>query len=164
MYTCGSYTKFNGGLCRSCYGKKDEVEVLKKPKKKKKVSIIEEDKSIKKKEVIAYEKGEKENPWVSGKIKGKIAETIVEELFRSLHFQVFSYGMENSVPAIKDLLKEVKDDVARNIRQMPDFVIFKDNKAHFIEVKFRASGLFKLSELEKNGPYPYENALIVLVG
>jgi len=36
----------------------------------------------------------KENPWVSGVIKGKIAETIVEELFRSVEFQVFSYGME----------------------------------------------------------------------
>ena len=144
---CGSFTKFNGGLCYDCYKKSDKngVDVLVKEKKTK----------IKKKT--------KENPWVSGVIKGRIAETIVEELFRSLDFQVFSYGMENSIPGIKDLLKGVKDDVAKNIRQMPDFVVFKDKRAHFIEVKFRANAILRLKDIDTNGPYPYENALFVLV-
>ncbi len=35
------------------------------------------------------------------------------------------------------LLKGVRGDVAKNIRQMPDFVVFKDKTAHFIEVKYR---------------------------
>ena len=52
--------------------------------------------------------------------------------------------MENSIPGIKDLLKGIKDDVAKNIRQMPDFVVFKDKRAHFIEVKYRKSGELKL--------------------
>ena len=105
----------------------------------------------------------KENPQVSGVIKGKIAETIVEELFRSLEFQVFSYGMENSIPGVMDLLKGVRGDVAKNIRQMHDFVVFKDKKAHFIEVKYRASGELKLKDIDKYGDYPFENALFVLV-
>ncbi len=103
------------------------------------------------------------NPWVSGVIKGRIAETIVEQLFISLGFQVFKYGMENSIPGISDLLKGVRGDVSKNIRQMPDFVVFKDSQAHFIEVKFRKSGCLKLSDIDKYGAYPFENALFVLL-
>jgi len=109
-----------------------------------------------------YQK-ENGNPWVSGKIKGIIAETIVEQLFKSLRFQVFKYGMENSIPGISDLLKGVRGDVSKNIRQMPDFVVFKDNQAHFIEVKYRKSGCLKLKDVDKYGEYPFENALFVLL-
>jgi hypothetical protein len=152
--TCGEYTKFKGGHCFSCYKKneksKDEIVTETEPKKKKEKNKKSETKK-------------KENPWISGVIKGRIAETIVEELFRSLEFQVFSYGMENTIPGIKDLLKGVRGDVSKNIRQMPDFVVFKDNEAHFIEVKYRASGELKLSDIDRYGDYPFENALFVLV-
>ena len=152
---CGEFTKFNGGLCFKCY-KKDGGDtrpaVLKKEVKKKPEKTVETKKDDK-----------KENPWVSGVIKGRIAETIVEQLFRSLDFQVFSYGMENSIPGITDLLKGVRGDVSKNIRQMPDFVVFKDNQAHFVEVKYRASGELKLKDIAKYGDYPFENALFVLV-
>jgi len=142
---CGEYTKFNDGLCYSCYKKNGKTKDV----------VIVESKS---------EKNEtKENPWISGVIKGRIAETIVEELFKSLGFQVFSYGMENSIPGIKDLLKGVRGDVSKSIRQMPDFVVFKDNQAHFIEVKYRSSGELKLKDISKYGDYPFENALFVLV-
>jgi len=151
---CGDYTKFNGGLCYSCYKKDGES---------KDVAVAEEEpKKTDGKEPKSKTKT-KENPWISGVIKGRIAETIVEELFRSLGFQVFSYGMENSIPGIKDLLKGVRGDVSKNIRQMPDFVVFKDNQAHFIEVKYRASGELKLKDIAKYGDYPFENALFVLV-
>ncbi|MCP2044712.1 hypothetical protein [Pontibacter sp. HSC-36F09] len=105
----------------------------------------------------------KENNWVFNLIKGRIAETLVEQLFLSLGFQVFKYGMENTIPGIMELLKGVKDDVAMEIRRMPDLVVYKDGKAHFIEVKFRASGTFQLQDIDKNKDYPYQNALIVLV-
>lgn len=103
------------------------------------------------------------NPWVSGVIKGRIAETIVEQLFISLGFQVYKYGMENTIPGISDLLKGVRSDVSTNIRQMPDFVVFKDKDAHFIEVKFRKNGCLSLKDIEKYGDYPFENALFVLL-
>ncbi len=152
---CKAYTKFENGLCHKCYKKEDHSkEILE--------NNIEEDIAVKEL-VKTKKKKKKENPWITGVIKGRIAETIIEELFRSLDFQVFSYGMENSIPGIKDLLKGIKDDVAKNIRQMPDFVVFKDKSAHFIEVKYRASGKLKLSDIELHGEYPFENALFVLV-
>lgn len=134
---CGEYTKFEGGLCIKCY-REDQNN-----------NDDGDDK--------------KENTWVFNLIKGRIAETIVEELFTNLDFQVFKYGMENTIPGIKELLKGVKDEVALEIKRMPDFVVFKSGKAHFIEVKFRKSGNFKLSDLQEKGEYPYENALIVVV-
>ncbi|MFT6842077.1 MAG: hypothetical protein ACJASR_000842 [Psychroserpens sp.] len=119
-------------------------------------------KSLKKRKKI--EPKSKDIPWwISGVIKGRIAETIVEDIFHSLDFQVFIYGMKNTIPGIKHLLKGVKSDVSKNIRQMPDFVVFKDNKAYFIEVKYRASGELKLSDIAKYGEYPFENNLFVLV-
>ena len=96
-------------------------------------------------------------------IKGRIAETLVEQLFLELGFQVFKYGMENTIPWIMTLLKWVRDDVSLNIRKMPDFVVYKDNHAHFIEVKFRASETFTLKDLDPKWDYPYHNALILVV-
>lgn len=96
-------------------------------------------------------------------IKGRIAETLIQELFLSLKFNVFRYGMENTIPGIMELLKGVRSDVADEIRRMPDFVIQnpKNNEVFFIEVKFRASEEFKKSDLPKN--YPYKNAFIIVV-
>jgi hypothetical protein len=145
---CGSFTKFNGGLCLTCYKNKNEGQVavaVEKPTPEKYVS----------------KNGD--NNWVFNLIKGRIAETLVEQLFLSLGFQVFKYGMENTIPGIMDLLKGVKDEVAMEIRRMPDLVVYKDGKAHFIEVKFRASGTFQLKDIDKNKDYPYQNALILLV-
>ena len=152
---CGSFTKYNGGLCFKCYKKKDgdTVAVAEKPKK----AVAKETKKE------AKPKSGVSNSWVYNLIKGRIAETIIEELFLSLGFQVFKYGMENTIPGIMDLLKGVKDDVAMEIKRMPDLVVYKDGQANFIEVKFRASGTFKLSDIDKKGDYPYQNALIVLV-
>jgi len=113
---CGEYTKFKGGLCSTCY-KKDENSHDVVSEEQEKEPSTKKDKNPDSKQLA------KENPWISGVIKGRIAETIVEELFRSLGFQVFSYGMENSIPGIKDLLKGVRGDVSKNIRQMPDFVV-----------------------------------------
>jgi hypothetical protein len=147
---CGDFTKFNGGLCFKCYKSKEGNEV----------AVLEEKEPA---PIAKVGNPAKENNWVFNLIKGRIAETLVEQLFLSLGFQVFKYGMENTIPGIMDLLKGVKDDVAMEIRRMPDLVVYKDGKAHFIEVKFRANGTFQLKDIDKNKDYPYQNALIVLV-
>ena len=54
----------------------------------------------------------KEGRYKEGMIKGRIAETLIEELFLSLGYNVFRYGMENTVPAITKLLQDVKSEVA----------------------------------------------------
>lgn len=94
-------------------------------------------------------------------IKGRIAETLIEELFLSLGYNVFRYGMENTVPGIMKLLKGVRSDVAYNIRRMPDFVVQKGSEVYFVEVKFRASESFKLKDLPPG--YPYKNCYFIIV-
>jgi len=56
-------------------------------------------------------------------IKGRIAETLIEELFLYLGYNVFRYGIENIVSGVMGLLRGVRSDVVDNIRRMPDFVI-----------------------------------------
>jgi hypothetical protein len=94
-------------------------------------------------------------------VKGRIAETIVEQLFSFSGYDVFRFGMENTVPAITGLLNRNNSPVAKIIRNMPDFVIKKGNDVFFIEVKFRADGNFSIDDL-KSG-YSYDDAYIVLV-
>jgi len=94
-------------------------------------------------------------------IKGRIAETLIEELFLSLDYSVFRYGMENTVPGIMHLLKGVRSDVAYNIKRMPDFVVQKGREVFFVEVKFRASERFSKKDLPED--YPFENCYFIIV-
>jgi hypothetical protein len=147
---CGEYTKFNGGLCVKCYSKNDQ-------KLSNKITNHVEEKPN------SGGMTEQEHNYRYGMIKGRIAETLIQELFLSLKYNVFRYGMENTIPGIMELLKGVRSDVADEIRRMPDFVMQnpKNNTVYFVEVKFRASGEFKLKDLPNN--YPYSKAYIVLV-
>lgn len=142
---CGGYTKFSGGLCYKCYKDRNgNVEI----------DVEESD---------AAGLSDKEYNYRYSMIKGRIAETLIQELFLSLNYNVFRYGMENTVPGIMELLRGVRSDVAQEIRRMPDFVVqHRETKdVFFIEVKFRASGEFRLKDLPKN--YPYGNAYIIVV-
>jgi len=145
---CGAYTKFNRGLCAKCYSENTTIG--------------------KEKENIVFDfaktgMSDKERNYRYGMIKGRIAETLIQELFLSLNYNVFRYGMENTIPGIMELLKGVRSDVAQEIRRMPDFVIQnpETKEVYFIEVKFRASGEFSAEDLPKD--YPYINAYIILV-
>lgn len=144
---CGNYTKFSGGHCYTCFKKINPKESVEEEIE------VEEFKGL----------SDRDYNYRYGMIKGRIAETLIQELFLSLGYNVFRYGMENTIPGIMELLKGVRSDVAQEIRRMPDFVIQEPKKkaVYFIEVKFRASGEFKLKDLPKN--YPYENAFIILV-
>lgn len=149
---CGKFTKYNGGLCGECYTKKKPATAA--------ADVAAEN------DFDGFdEKGlsDKERNYRYGMIKGRIAETLIQELFLSLGYNVFRYGMENTIPGIMELLKGVRSDVAQEIRRMPDFVMQnpKTKDVYFVEVKFRANEEFGLKHLPKN--YPYENAYIILV-
>ena len=148
---CGSFTKYNGGLCFKCYKKKDNDVAI---------AVEVENKA---EETLKDGLTDKEKNYRYNMIKGRIAETLVQELFLSLGYNVFHYGMENTIPGIMKLLKGVKSEVATEIRRMPDFVIQnpKTDEVFFIEVKFRKSGEFLPKHLPKD--YPYSNAYIILV-
>ena len=147
---CGAYTKFAGGLCTACYAKKYRTD-------KKQSEDWEDD------DFESTGLTDRERNYRYGMIKGRIAETLIQELFLSLGYNVFRYGMVNTIPGIMELLRGVRSDVAQEIRRMPDFVMQnpKTKDVYFIEVKFRASGEFRLANLPWN--YPYENAYFILV-
>lgn len=106
----------------------------------------------------------RENSYKESMIKGRIAETLIEELFLSLGYNVFRYGMENTVPGIMKLLKGVKTEVADNIRRMPDFVVQHPEKkdVYFVEIKFRKDEEFTINDSSLKN-YPYENAYFIIV-
>ena len=133
--SCGAYTKFENGLCTDCYSKENSM-------------------GLSKRETFSRE----------NMIKGRIAETLIEELFLSLNYGVFRYGMENTIPGIVKLLSGVRGDVASNIRKMPDFVIQhpKDKSVYFVEVKFRANGEFDKEDSSLKD-YPFKNAYFIVV-
>lgn len=102
-------------------------------------------------------------------IKWRMAETLIQELFLACHFDVFHYGMENTIPGIMDLLKWIRSDVAQDIKKAPDFVIHNraTRAVYFAEIKFRASRYFSIQDVNKGYPphqeYPYHNAYFIVV-
>ena len=101
--------------------------------------------------------------WSYRAIKGRIAESLIEELFRKLGYKVFHFGMEKQLPGIIELLQGVKTETAKQIRTMPDYVIQhpKSKEVHLVEVKYRANGQFSFEDIKSD--YPYENAFFVVV-
>ena len=75
---CGGFTKFNGGKCYSCYKKDDSNAETSTIKETSKTS----DEGLSKK-ALNYR---------YNMIKGRIAETLIQELFLSLDYNVFHYG------------------------------------------------------------------------
>jgi hypothetical protein len=146
---CGDYSKFKGGLCYTCYKTENSNQ--------KTTAVAEPE------EEISNGLSDKDRNYRYNMIKGRIAETLIQELFLSLGYNVFRYGMENTIPGIMELLKGVRNDVASQIRRMPDFVIQnpESKEVYFVEVKFRANGELRFKDLSKN--YPYENAYFILV-
>ncbi len=96
-------------------------------------------------------------------IKGRVAETIIQELFLAHEYNVFHYGMERSIPGIAQLTRKTSGPVNKQIRSMPDFVVQdqRNNRLHFVEVKYRASGKFSLEDIK--GEYPWPHAFFIIV-
>lgn len=96
-------------------------------------------------------------------VKGRVAETIIQELFLANGFNVFHYGMERSIPGIAQLTRKTNGAVRDRIRTMPDFVVQdpRNHKLHFVEVKYRASGAFGIEDIK--GDYPWPHAYFIIV-
>ena len=96
-------------------------------------------------------------------IKGRVAETIIQELFLAHGFNVFHYGMERSIPGIAQLTRKTRGAVNDRIRSMPDFVVQdqRNQRLHFVEVKYRANGAFSIEDIK--GEYPWPHAYFVVV-
>ncbi len=58
-------------------------------------------------------------PFPLNAIKGRVAETIIQELFLAHDFNVFHYGMERSIPGIAELTRKTSGPVRDHIRTLP---------------------------------------------
>ncbi len=131
---CGNFKSIEYDVCRECYKKTG--------RKERNVKININDSAI----------------------KGRIAEAIVEEMFISMGYEIFRFGMENTVPGFGSRTHPLKGKIAKEIRNMPDFVVVKDGTAWYIEVKYRTNGEFDFQKFEREkGPYNYSNAYFILV-
>jgi len=106
---------------------------------------------------------EKERHYRFNMIKGRMAETLIQELFLSQGFNVYRYGMESTIPGVMKLLTGVPGGVSEHIKRMPDFVVQNPNtrEVYFVEVKYRSNGRFSKEDLPKD--YPYRNSHLILV-
>lgn len=82
------------------------------------------------------------NNYAEGMLKGRMAETLVEELLRKCGNKVYRFGYE----AILQNLTQLKEgfdrhsEVGEQIRAIPDLVVVdKDGNTDLVEVKFRWS-------------------------
>lgn len=103
------------------------------------------------------------NTFSQNSIKGRVAETIIQELFLAHDFNVFHYGIERSIPGIAQLTRKTNGPVNDRIRSMPDFVVQdpRNNRLHFVEVKYRSSGVFNIDDIK--GEYPWPHAFFIVV-
>lgn len=106
-----------------------------------------------------------QNKFPENLIKGRIAETVFELMFREgTDFDVFPLGYEHTAPVLiqyknhpGEIHKEIIDKVLENFEDTPDFMLIKPNKSelYLVEVKYREKydpeELLKLAtEINKN--------------
>ena len=85
-------------------------------------------------------------------LKGRIAETLVEELLRQSGNIVYRFGYEAIVQNLVQLEESFdrNSEVGERIRVMPDFIVIdKEGKPAFVEVKFRCKPELHRDDYEK---------------
>ena len=105
----------------------------------------------------------KKQPFHFRILKARISETLIKELFKINNYNVFNFGMEEVMPGIVGSLNTNNSAEARQIRQLPDFVIQNkiDGSLHYVEVKYRHNCSFRIEDLGKD--YKYTNAFFIIV-
>ena len=96
-------------------------------------------------------------------IKGRIAETIIQDIFVCSGYKVYPFGMENTVPTIAYSLGDLRTESSTYVRCMPDYLVQcpEEDNVFFLEVKFRSDGYFTFEDLPRD--YPYKNVYFIVV-
>jgi len=82
-------------------------------------------------------------------LKGRMAETLFEELMRQSGNIVYRFGYEAIVQNLTQLEEKFDryNEVGERIRAMPDFIVIdRKGKPEFVEVKFRWNGKLHSSD------------------
>jgi hypothetical protein len=69
-------------------------------------------------------------------LKGRLAEELIKLLFEESGYEVHRSGMEHILPLYTKRKPNEFDELELWIRRIPDFLIVKEGKSHFIEVKY----------------------------
>lgn len=100
-------------------------------------------------------------------LKGRMAETMVEELLKKSGNKVYRFGYEAIMQNLTQIKKsfDSHSDTGERIRAIPDFIVI-DNSGNpiFLEVKYRWNGLLHNNDLERlNKIGSFWNAKIIFV-
>lgn len=85
-------------------------------------------------------------------LKGRMAETLVEELLRQSDNIVYRFGYEALAPSLTQLEEKFDrySEVGEKVRAIPDFIVIdKKGKPDFVEVKFRWKPELHRDDLER---------------
>ncbi|MCX7779033.1 MAG: hypothetical protein N2259_02210 [Patescibacteria group bacterium] len=74
-------------------------------------------------------------------LKGRMAESLVEELLKQCGNKVYRFGYEAVLQNLTQLEDQFdrKSEVGQRIRSIPDFIVIRQKKIFLVEVKFRGS-------------------------
>jgi hypothetical protein len=136
---CKTYTRANSPVCYACY--------------------IADNKYVKGFSSYSFEK----TPL--NFIKGHIGESLIHNLFTSLGFVVFRYGVENNLTYMLEYLanSSFSESELSILSSRPDLLILNKEKKciYFTEIKYRWNGKFKYKDLGKD--YKYESTYIIIL-
>jgi len=89
--------------------------------------------------ILEYIKRGNKKSFNIDKLKGSIAEKIIESILIEAGYEVYPFGYETFYRSLLDTLsKNIKDTEAQKLRSFPDLFVFdrKNNKSYILEVKF----------------------------
>ena len=69
-------------------------------------------------------------------LKGRLAEELIKLLFEANGYEVYRSGMEHILPVYTKRKLNEFDDLESWIRRISDFLVMKEAKSYFIEVKY----------------------------
>lgn len=75
---------------------------------------------------------------------GRIAESLLQELFLIENYQTFKYGLENTYQYLYKKLRKNNKVSSISLRQSPDLIVYEpcEENLFYAEVKYRSSGIF----------------------
>ena len=102
--------------------------------------------------------------FASNVVKGRIAETLVEEMFKKSGYMVYRFGYEAVLENLSQNRRELQEsDTLDKIKSIPDFLVVSPNgSVQLIEVKYSSTSNIQKSKLNKYAEF-WKEARILLV-
>lgn len=102
--------------------------------------------------------------FASSIVKGRIAETLIEEMFKKSQYQVYRFGYEAILQNIsQSKIKIKKSKTFERVKSIPDFLVISPRGSiQLIEVKYKADGKLRPESLKKYAEF-WKDARILVV-